>query len=266
MDSQGRPIVLEPTVFNSGAPRALPEPSDEPVELASGETAGESMAGVHFAQAENTVGSALSGGSPAAIATAAMPAEHRDRVRLIGRIQYPQATDVYLPRVEDRVRAQVDSSKRNSEGRAQQLSKHAGIWEVVKESSQEFDQIFVWDAEGSSSVRFHADEIEKKDLGVIVHNKIILEALYVEIRNISEIFLIEEESLSDLNQDQKEINIETNSGTFISSELLIGADGSLSRVRDLSRIPIRTWSYEQLAIVTSVKTEKSLNKSQYSCI
>jgi 2-octaprenylphenol hydroxylase len=141
--------------------------------------------------------------------------------------------------------------------------KQAGIWDAVKKSSQEFNEIFVWDSEGSSSVRFHADEIEKKDLGVIAHNKIILEALYEEIRNISEIFLIEEESLSDLNQDQKEINIETNSGTFISSELLIGADGSLSRVRDLSRIPIRTWSYEQLAIVTSVKTEKSLNKTAF---
>ena len=54
--------------------------------------------------------------------------------------------------------------------------KHAGVWEVVKESSQEFDQIFVWDAEGSSSVQFHADEIDKKDLGVIVHNNILLEA------------------------------------------------------------------------------------------
>ena len=141
--------------------------------------------------------------------------------------------------------------------------KHAGIWEVVKESSQEFDQIFVWDAEGSSSVQFHADEIDKKDLGVIVHNNILLEALYEEIQNISEINLIEEESLADLNQDQKEIKIETNSGTFISSELLVGADGSLSRVRDLSKIPIRTWSYEQLAIVASVKTEKPLNKTAF---
>ena len=35
------------------------------------------------------------------------------------------------------------------------------------------------------------------------------------------------------------------------------------KVRDFSRIPIRTWSYEQLAIVSSVTTEVPLDKTAF---
>lgn len=141
--------------------------------------------------------------------------------------------------------------------------KEAGIWENIEQNSQQFDEIHVWDAEGSSSVQFNAAEIAKKDLGVIVHNNILLEAIFDELEKISEIKVIQEDSLMDIEQDQNEIKIFTHSGLNISSELLIGADGSLSKVRDLSKIPIRTWSYQQQAIVTSVVTEKPLNKTAY---
>ena len=49
-----------------------------------------------------------------------------------------------------------------------------GIWEDIKKNAQEFDEIYVWDAEGSSSVQFNAEEISRSDLGVIVHNNILL--------------------------------------------------------------------------------------------
>ena len=54
--------------------------------------------------------------------------------------------------------------------------REAGIWETIEKNSQQFEEIYVWDAEGSSSVQFNAAEISRKDLGVIVHNNIILEA------------------------------------------------------------------------------------------
>ena len=43
----------------------------------------------------------------------------------------------------------------------------------------------------------------------------------------------------------------------------MGADGSLSVVRNLSNIPIRTWSYHQLAIVSSVITSNPLNETAF---
>ena len=141
--------------------------------------------------------------------------------------------------------------------------REAGVWETIEKNAQQFDEIYVWDAEGSSSVQFNAAEISRKDLGVIVHNNIILEAIFNELERTPEVKLIEEDSLKDIEQDLNEIKILTDSGLHITSELLIGADGSLSKVRDLSRIPIRTWSYQQQALFTSVVTENPLNKTAF---
>ena len=141
--------------------------------------------------------------------------------------------------------------------------REAGIWETIEKNSQQFEEIYVWDAEGSSSVQFNAAEISRKDLGVIVHNNIILEAIFNELEKIPEIKLIEEDSLMDVKHDPHKVEISTHAGLNIMSELLIGADGSLSKVRDLSQIPIRTWSYQQQALVASVVTEKSLNKTAF---
>ncbi len=141
--------------------------------------------------------------------------------------------------------------------------REAGIWETIEKNSQQFEEIYVWDAEGSSSVQFNAAEISRKDLGVIVHNNIILEAIFNELEKIPEIRLIEDDSLMDVKHDPHKVEISTHAGLNIMSELLIGADGSLSKVRDLSQIPIRTWSYQQQALVASVVTEKSLNKTAF---
>ena len=94
--------------------------------------------------------------------------------------------------------------------------KEAGIWENIEQNSQQFDEIHVWDAEGSSSIQFNAAEISKKDLGVIVHNNILLEAIFDELEKISEIKVIQEDSLMDIEQDQNEIKIFTHSGLNIS--------------------------------------------------
>ena len=44
-----------------------------------------------------------------------------------------------------------------------QALKEAGIWEDIYPQARVFDEIFVWDAEGSSSVQFNAFEIERKN-------------------------------------------------------------------------------------------------------
>ena len=103
----------------------------------------------------------------------------------------------------------------------------------------------------------------RQKLGVIVHNQIILEAIFREIKEYSSIDLIEGESLQSLTSNEDNASIITESGLNISSDLIVGADGSLSVVRNLSNIPIRTWSYHQLAIVSSVITSNPLNETAF---
>ena len=59
--------------------------------------------------------------------------------------------------------------------------KEVRVWNIIQRNSKTFDEIFVWDSEGSSSVQFKATEISRNNLGAIVHNNIILEALFKEV-------------------------------------------------------------------------------------
>ena len=113
--------------------------------------------------------------------------------------------------------------------------REAGIWETIEKNSQQFEEIYVWDAEGSSSVQFNAAEISRKDLGVIVHNNIILEAIFNELEKIPEIRLIEDDSLMDIKHDPHKVEISTHAGLNIMSELLIGADLSLIHISEPTR-------------------------------
>ena len=141
--------------------------------------------------------------------------------------------------------------------------KELDIWSDIKSDAQEFKEIYVWDSEGSSSISFDSSEIARSNLGVIVHNQVMLEAIYSKLEKIPHVNILNEATLSKVDDLSKEIRIYTQSGEEISSELLIGADGSLSKVRDFSNISIRTWSYNQLAIVSSVKTEIPLAKTAF---
>ena len=68
--------------------------------------------------------------------------------------------------------------------------RNAGIWNLIEPKAKLFDEIVVWDSEGSSSVNFKGAEISRSELGYIVHNNVILNALYSELAGIEEINII----------------------------------------------------------------------------
>ena len=141
--------------------------------------------------------------------------------------------------------------------------RQSGIWDSIQPHSKAFNEIYVWDAEGSSSIRFHSSDINRKELGVIVHNNVILEAIFKKLINIPTVKIIENEGLTDISTSTDKIVLTTDAEKTIISEILIGADGSLSKVRSISKMPVRTWSYHQIAIVSSVETEKPFNNTAF---
>ena len=107
--------------------------------------------------------------------------------------------------------------------------RNAGIWNLIEPKAKLFDEIVVWDSEGSSSVNFKGAEISRSELGYIVHNNVILNALYSELAAIEDITIIENESVNSLNFDEQRVLVVTEAGKEFSSDLLVGADGSFQR-------------------------------------
>ena len=143
------------------------------------------------------------------------------------------------------------------------LFKKMGIWEKVDQYSKEFTNIEVWDSEGSSAISFNAQDISESKLGKVAHNNNILSSIFDLLRKLPNIDILENESVLSINNGTESIEIKTDSGLDLMANLVVGSDGSMSSIRSLSSIPIRTWSYEQTAIVSLVESEIPINKTAY---
>ena len=143
------------------------------------------------------------------------------------------------------------------------LFKKMGIWEKVDQHSKEFTNIEVWDSEGSSTITFNAQDISESKLGKVAHNNNILSSIFDLLRKLPNIDILEKESVLSINNGTESIEIKTDSGLDLMANLVVGSDGSMSSIRSLSSIPIRTWSYEQIAIVSLLESEIPINKTAY---
>ena len=144
-----------------------------------------------------------------------------------------------------------------------ELFKKLGIWEKVDQYSKEFTNIEVWDSEGSSAITFNAQDISETKLGKVAHNNNIISSSFDLLQKLPTVDLLENESVLSINNGEELIELKTDSGLNLMANLLVGSDGSMSSIRSLSSIPIRTWSYEQTAIVSLLESEIPINKTAY---
>ena len=144
-----------------------------------------------------------------------------------------------------------------------ELFKKLGIWEKVDQHSKEFTNIEVWDSEGSSTITFNAQDISESKLGKVAHNNNIVSSLFDLLQKLPGVDLLENETVLSINNGEELIEIKTDSGLNLKANLVVGSDGSMSSIRSLSSIPIRTWSYEQTAIVSLLESEIPINKTAF---
>ena len=132
-----------------------------------------------------------------------------------------------------------------------------GVWrEVESQRLCPYQEMQVWDGEGTGSVQFTAAEIHQPALGYIVENSVILAGLYRRLSERSNIDLLvpwEIESTAKTSDGVKLISAE---GNELDCSLLVAADGANSRIRELTGFDTKEWDYGHNAIVTTVKTEE----------
>lgn len=145
------------------------------------------------------------------------------------------------------------------------LFESIGAWTAI-ESMRACPYRFmrVWDNEGTGEISFDASELSQSQLGVIVENRILLSAVLDVLAKLENITLLRGESVSELAAEQIIENnskcfkkITMSNGQILHASLVIAADGAHSKIRELAGLQVRSWSYQQKAIVTTVKTENS---------
>ena len=146
---------------------------------------------------------------------------------------------------------------------SQNILEKLGVKRGIQNYLTPFKNIYVWDSEGTSSLEFSSDEIGQPKLGDVVTNNAILSSIFLLLPNHKNLRFLSGDRLKTLDPQEESIKVCTEGGENISCKLVVGADGGLSSVRELSSINIRTWSYYQKALIANLKAEKSHNNTAY---
>ncbi|MFT6389477.1 MAG: 2-octaprenylphenol hydroxylase [Cellvibrionaceae bacterium] len=197
------------------------------------------------------VGAGLVGVSLAAKITAD-PANQHLSIALIDQDSAPSSIDLSLqpPEFDPRVFALTHASIA--------LLKNIGAWSsIVLQRACAYQAMSVWDDEGTGSVVFEAGELDQPELGYIVENKIVLNAVLDVLQAHENVDIIRGQAVESLAYKDNRQNISLSDGSNICAQLLVAADGAHSKVRDLANLQTRSWDYQHKAIVATVKNERS---------
>jgi 2-octaprenyl-3-methyl-6-methoxy-1,4-benzoquinol hydroxylase len=136
---------------------------------------------------------------------------------------------------------------------SQNLLTQVGAWQqIINWRICPYKRLGVWEHE-SAYTEFNADDIEQTHLGHIVENRLIQLALWQQITALSNIRTFCPESLISLEQNNNKARL-TLTNSILTANLVIGADGAQSKVREMSAIGMTGWDYQQSAMLINVET------------
>jgi 2-octaprenylphenol hydroxylase len=140
---------------------------------------------------------------------------------------------------------------------SQLILQNLGAWRHMRRMGvTAYESMHVWERRGLGEIHFDAADIGEPDLGHIVENRVIVAALWREIREQAGIEVVFERALSGLYRDGPAVRLRFEDGGELTAALLVGADGARSRLRELAGIGLRGHDYEQHAVVATVQAER----------
>jgi 2-octaprenylphenol hydroxylase len=143
--------------------------------------------------------------------------------------------------------------------RSRRFLEQLGAWDAIDGYRQcPYRHMTVWDAEGTGQIEFDCAEVNAPVLGHIVENRAIVSALLAGVSAAADITLLSPVRLEACTRlASSRMRMELEGGGALEADLLVAADGAMSRVRDMMGFQTREWSYGHRAIVCTVQLEKS---------
>ncbi|WP_455380377.1 UbiH/UbiF/VisC/COQ6 family ubiquinone biosynthesis hydroxylase, partial [Acidihalobacter prosperus] len=136
---------------------------------------------------------------------------------------------------------------------SQHLFEAMDAWEgILSRRVSPYARMHVWEGTGQGSITFDAAEIGEANLGHIIENRVIQEGLSEGLENVTQYC---PNTLDSMHVGNDQVQLSLSDGTQLTSNLVVGADGAHSQVRQLAGIDREIRPYHQKAIVAVLNTE-----------
>ena len=141
------------------------------------------------------------------------------------------------------------------------------VWPQVQAMrSFPYTSMVVWEELGDARIEFNANETAYPELGTIVENQVLLTALNNRLEQHDSVTRFDGCSLQTLSAvGETSMLVELDNGDRLSAQLIIGADGQRSKVRECSGIETSQNAYHQAGLVCNVQTELPHDNTAWQC-
>lgn len=133
-----------------------------------------------------------------------------------------------------------------------------GLWEQLEHLIEPIRTIHVSDRGHLGATRLYHYEENVEALGYVAENRVIGQVLMQRVQELNHVRWMCPASLESLEQheDFARVGIKTEQGEKIyTCNLVVAADGAMSRARELSGLDITRHDYQQTAVIANVETE-----------
>lgn len=131
----------------------------------------------------------------------------------------------------------------------------AGIWKDIEPKVCPIEDIRILDGNSPVLLDFHSEEVENRAFGWIVDNRDLRKALLSRMKSLKSAKHMAPEQIVNFEPQEDLVKCTLASGDAITADLVIGADGRFSSLREWMDIPERRWSYNQRAVICMVEHE-----------
>ncbi|WP_257291578.1 FAD-dependent monooxygenase [Endozoicomonas sp. ONNA1] len=150
-----------------------------------------------------------------------------------------------------------------------QILKNLGAWPYMETMRMcPYRRMAVWEKLYSpvgkeldkrpNQIIFNAADIRHEQLGFIVENRVTQLGLLKRLEDIESVSVFAPATIESMNLRGEKPEVTLQDGNVFTADLLIGADGAQSRVREQANIRLDTREYEQQCLVATVEIEGGL--------